>query len=72
MLGYNTFSEYCLKTLCAENPSNVEAFLNKLKEKMRVLQTKEMEVLLEYKRKEVILRYINFNDQSFYYSIVLN
>ena len=39
--------------LCAKNPETVDGFLNKLSEKLRVLQKKEMETLLEYKRKHV-------------------
>ncbi|CAF0714449.1 unnamed protein product [Brachionus calyciflorus] len=52
VLGFKTFSEYKLKLLCAENPENVDNFLNKLADKMKILQRKEMDSLLEYKRKE--------------------
>jgi Zn-dependent oligopeptidase len=54
LLGYKNFSEYTLTLLCAKNPGNVNSFLDKLGDKLRVLQLKEMEILLEYKRKEVI------------------
>ena len=53
MLGFKNFAEYKLKLLCAENPENVEQFLSKLAEKMRVLQKREVELLLEYKKREV-------------------
>jgi len=54
LLGYKNFSEYTLTLLCAKNPANVNSFLDKIGDKLRVLQLKEMEILLEYKRKEVI------------------
>ncbi len=53
LLGFKNYSEYCLITLCAKTPENVDEFLNKLKEKMRILQKKEMDLLLQYKKKEV-------------------
>ena len=53
MLNFTNFSEYALTLLCAKTPDNVNKFLDRLAEKMRVLQKKEMEILLEYKRKEV-------------------
>lgn len=46
--------------MCAKTPENVADFLDKLATKMRVLQKKEMDALLEYKRKEVtIFQYMN-------------
>jgi Zn-dependent oligopeptidase len=53
LLGFKNFSEYQLTLLCAKNPENVENFLNKLAEKMRILQKKEMDILLKYKKEEV-------------------
>lgn len=53
LLGFKNFSEYKLKLLCAENPQNVDNFLNKLADKMRILQKREIELLLDYKQKEV-------------------
>jgi len=44
-----------LSLLCAKNPENVESFLTKLAVKMRILQKKEMDLLLQYKKDEVIL-----------------
>lgn len=42
--------------LCAKTPEHVDKFLNKLADKMRVLQLKEMEILLKYKKEEVKCR----------------
>ena len=39
--------------LCAKSPENVDNFLNKLAEKMRILQKKEMDILLNYKKEKV-------------------
>lgn len=50
-LGYKNFSEYTLTNLCAKNPETVQTFLKRLSEKLRVLQEKEMAILLEYKKK---------------------
>jgi len=61
LLGYKNFSEYTLTLLCAKNPGNVNSFLDKLGDKLRVLQLKEMEILLEYKRKECEELNIPFN-----------
>jgi Zn-dependent oligopeptidase len=55
LLGYKTFSEYTLTLLCAKNPDNVNQFLDKLSSKLRILQEKEMAILLDYKMKEVII-----------------
>ena len=54
MLGFKNYSEYALATLCAKKPENVQNFLNNLTEKMKILQKKEMEILLKYKKQEVI------------------
>ena len=59
MLGYKTFSEYTLTLLCAKNPDNVNQFLEKLSSKLRILQEKEMAILLDYKKNEVIIHLIN-------------
>jgi thimet oligopeptidase len=40
ILGFKNYSEYALATLCAKNPQNVQDFLGKLGEKMKVLQKK--------------------------------
>ena len=53
ILGFKNYSEYALTTLNAKNPENVQNFLNNLMEKLRVLQKKEMDILLEYKKQEV-------------------
>ncbi len=53
ILGFKNFAEYTLSMLCAKNPESVENFLNKLSEKLRILQKKEMATLLEYKQKHV-------------------
>ena len=53
ILSFKNFSEYTLTVLCAKSPENVDTFLNRLAEKMRILQKKEMELLLEYKKKHV-------------------
>ncbi len=45
--------------LCAKNPQNVDDFLNKLKEKMRVLQKGEMDLLLNYKKQDVYTFLLN-------------
>lgn len=55
ILGYKNFSEYALTMLCAKSPENVDNFLNKLAEKMRILQKKEMDILLNYKKEKVKL-----------------
>jgi Zn-dependent oligopeptidase len=54
ILGFKNFSEYALTLLCAKTPENVEKFLDKLADKMRILQKKELEKLLNYKKQEVI------------------
>jgi Zn-dependent oligopeptidase len=53
ILSYKNFAEYQLTLLCAKNPDNVISFLDRLSVKMRPLQKKEMDILLEYKRQEV-------------------
>jgi Zn-dependent oligopeptidase len=53
LLGFKTYSEYSMVLLCAKTPQNVDTFLNKLAEKMRILQEKEKEILLNYKKEEV-------------------
>jgi Zn-dependent oligopeptidase len=53
LLGYKSFSEYTLTLLCAKKPENVNSFLEKLSSKLRILQSKEMEILLNYKKQEV-------------------
>lgn len=59
ILGFNNYAEYALKLLCAKSPENVAQFLDKLAEKMRVLQKKEMDILLEYKREDVNMIRLN-------------
>ena len=58
ILGFKNFSEYALTLLCAQKPENVNSFLDRLAQKMSSLQKKEMQILLDYKRKEVL----NTND----------
>ena len=53
ILGFKNYSEYALALLCAKNPENVDNFLNRLREKIRILQKKEMDLLLQYKKEEV-------------------
>lgn len=54
ILGFKNYAEYELILLCAKSPDNVAKFLDKLAEKMKILQVKEMEILLSYKKEEVI------------------
>ena len=71
-LGYKNFSEYTLTSLCAKNPETVEIFLKRLSEKLRILQEKEMAILLEYKKKtceELSLAFdgkLNPSDMKYY------
>ena len=53
ILGFKNFSEYQLSMRCAKNPETVATFLKRLSEKLIVLQKKEMETLLEYKKNHV-------------------
>ncbi len=46
-----------LTTSCAKKPENVETFLNNLTDKIKILQQKEMDALLEYKKQEVFVSY---------------
>jgi hypothetical protein len=64
LLGFKNFSEYQLSLLCAKNPENVESFLNKLTEKMRLLQKIEMDLLLKYKKDEVRIHRIKKNSNN--------
>jgi thimet oligopeptidase len=50
LLGYRNFSEYTLQLLCAKTPERVTDFLDKLADKMRILQKEEMDILLKYKK----------------------
>ena len=59
-LGFKNFAEYTLTTSCAKKPENVETFLNNLTDKIKILQQKEMDALLEYKKQEVYLFLIPF------------
>ena len=54
-MGFKNWAEYALSMNCAKNPDNVQSFLSKLKEKLEESRKREMNTLLEYKRKEVIL-----------------
>ena len=54
LLGYKNYSEYALELCMAKNPQNVEKFLNSLKTKLRPLLDKEFEILLNYKKDEVM------------------
>lgn len=55
-LGFKNFSEYALTMLCAKKPETVQTFLQRLTEKLRILQHEEMKILLDYKEKYVNLK----------------
>jgi Zn-dependent oligopeptidase len=54
LLGFKNFAEYSLKLCMAAKPENVEKFLNQLASKLQILLAKENEILLNYKKEEVL------------------
>ncbi len=72
-MGFKNFAEYTLTTSCAKKPENVETFLNNLTDKIKILQQKEMDALLEYKKQEVFVSYtvpltIRRSEINFYFA----
>lgn len=77
LLGYNTYSAYVLEDRLAKTEKNVNEFLNDLRTKLTPLAKKELEILLDFKNKDLISRGLLPQsafyqwDQSYYNNLML-